>query len=98
VTFHSDNSGVTTFAANDAKVKITASSLYPNAVAEFNLGDNGIVTGIDSISGDSNADIVRPNDIYNLQGIMIKRNATQADIDNLAPGLYIIAGKKVLVK
>jgi len=98
VTFHSDNSGVTTFAANDAKVKITASSLYPNAVAEFNLGDNGIITGIANISGDSNADVVHPNDIYNLQGVMLKQNASQADIDALSPGLYIIAGKKVLVR
>ena len=39
-----------------------------------------------------------PNDICNLQGVCLKRNASQDDIDALAPGLYIIAGEKVLVK
>lgn len=42
--------------------------------------------------------VERPNDIYNLQGICIKRNATEEDVKALAPGLYIIAGKKVIVK
>lgn len=36
--------------------------------------------------------------LYNLQGVCLKRNATQDDVDALAPGLYIIGGKKVLVK
>ncbi len=38
------------------------------------------------------------NDIFTLQGVCVKRNATQEDVKALAPGLYIIAGKKVLVK
>ena len=37
------------------------------------------------------------NDIYNLQGILIKRDATQADIDNLPTGIYIINGNKVTI-
>ncbi|MCH5227155.1 MAG: hypothetical protein J1F16_04980 [Muribaculaceae bacterium] len=36
--------------------------------------------------------------IYNLKGVMLKHNATHEDINNLAPGLYIIDGRKVLVK
>lgn len=40
----------------------------------------------------------RPNDIYNLRGVCLKRNASADDINALAPGLYIIGGKKVLVK
>lgn len=40
----------------------------------------------------------RPNDIYTLQGILVKRNADSDDIRALPPGFYIIGGRKVLVK
>ena len=55
-------------------------------------------------SGDSGVDKVCANggnvsnDIFNLQGVCLKRNASQADIDALDPGIYIIAGKKVFVR
>ena len=52
-------------------------------------------SGIDDIAAD---DAGSPNDIYTLQGVSIRRNATQEDIDALPTGLYIIGGKKVLVK
>lgn len=37
-------------------------------------------------------------DIYNANGILLKHGCTQQDVDALAPGLYIIAGKKIIVK
>lgn len=37
-------------------------------------------------------------DIFSLQGVCVKQNATQHDIDALRPGVYIIDGKKVIVK
>lgn len=40
----------------------------------------------------------RPNDIYTSTGILLHRDATEAQIRALTPGLYIIAGKKVMVK
>lgn len=40
----------------------------------------------------------RPNDIYTLRGILVKRNADSDDIRALRPGFYIIGGRKVLVK
>ncbi|MCH5219910.1 MAG: CotH kinase family protein [Muribaculaceae bacterium] len=43
-------------------------------------------------------DITRPRDIYNMQGVLIRRNASDDTIDNLPPGLYIIAGQKTLIK
>ncbi len=46
-----------------------------------------VVDGADKVS-----------DVYNLQGIVIKRNASANDIDNLPAGVYIINGKKVAVK
>lgn len=39
-----------------------------------------------------------PADIFNLQGVCVKNDAMQSDIDDLAPGIYIIGGKKVMVK
>ena len=39
-----------------------------------------------------------PADIFNLQGVCVKRNATQEDIDALTPDIYIIGGKKIVVK
>lgn len=41
---------------------------------------------------------VRNDNVYNMQGMLIKLNATDDDIKALAPGFYIIGGKKVLVK
>jgi len=86
--------------ADDAEAhscQIIAETLYADVVAKITVSEEP--TGIDDVMTDGqDVNITRPNDIYNLQGICLKRNASQADIDALAPGLYIIAGKKVLVK
>jgi len=50
--------------------------------------------GIDNIINDS----AISGDIYNLQGICLKRNATTDDVNALHPGVYIINGRNVLVK
>ena len=39
-----------------------------------------------------------PTDVYNLQGILVKRNATSEDIRSLPAGIYITHGKKIIVK
>ncbi|MGM9812423.1 MAG: C10 family peptidase [Muribaculaceae bacterium] len=51
----------------------------------------------DSSVSDILTDAMVLPDIYNLQGILIKRNATIGDINSLAPGLYIIGGRKVFI-
>jgi len=67
--------------------------------------ESGLKASSPSMSEESSAiddviapETVRPNDIYNLQGICLKRNATDDDIKALRPGLYIIAGKKVIIR
>lgn len=40
----------------------------------------------------------RANDVYTLQGMLVRRNATADDLRSLRPGLYIIGGRKVLVR
>lgn len=79
--------------------EIIAETLYADVVAKIIVKDEFADSGIDDLIADGvGEDVTRPNDIYNLQGICLKRNASQDDIDALAPGLYIIGGKKVLVK
>ena len=51
-------------------------------------------SGFDDISSSP----VECFDIFNMQGICIKRNATQEDVKALDPGIYIRNGKKVIVK
>jgi hypothetical protein len=48
-------------------------------------------TGIESISN-NNGKV----NVYSIDGILIKKNASDADIKNLRPGTYIINNKKVV--
>ncbi len=57
------------------------------------LDDDGIVDGIDAIKGEANS--VKHSGIYSISGQKVSDNT---NTDGLAPGLYIINGKKVLVK
>lgn len=50
--------------------------------------------GIDDVSADTFGHV----DVYNLQGILVKRNISREDIKYLPTGIYIVAGKKILVK
>lgn len=52
-------------------------------------------TGVSKLPADN---VARPVDIYNTQGMLVKTGALQSDIDALAPGLYIIGERKVLVR
>ena len=52
-------------------------------------------TGVDEIGLDVPETLY---DVFTLQGVRVKRQASQEDIDALAPGIYIIGGKKVIVK
>lgn len=49
---------------------------------------------VDDIESDSN----EIYNVYNLQGISIMTGASKDDLEALAPGIYIINGKKVLIK
>lgn len=49
---------------------------------------------VDNTEGDTN----EVYNVYNLQGVSIMTNASKDDLKVLAPGIYIINGKKVLIK
>lgn len=61
-------------------------------------GNNNVVitnkqVGIEGINADQKA-----NNVYNLQGILMIRNASEAQIQALPAGMYIINGKKIIKK
>ena len=79
--------------------QIIAETLYADGpVAQVTV--RTATSGVEDVTEEAAeaATIERPNHIYNLQGVLLKLDATQDDIDALAPGLYIIGGKKVVVK
>lgn len=62
-------------------------------------GDTEVVIAAESSAIDNvEVDAVKDNNVYNLQGILVVKNATIEQIDALPSGLYIINGKKVAVK
>ena len=52
-------------------------------------------SGVEVIGMDAPAELY---DVFNLDGQLVKRRASQSDIDALSPGIYIIGGRKVIVK
>lgn len=63
--------------------------------AAFNalVPDSDLSSGITSVEGEIN----ERNDVYNLQGICVRRNATKAEIRKLPAGIYIIKGQKIRI-
>ncbi|MDE6142718.1 MAG: hypothetical protein K2F94_01430, partial [Muribaculaceae bacterium] len=61
--------------------------------AEYRIVDKDEYTaGVDDIALDETAS----NDVYNMHGVLILRDATDAQIDALPRGIYIIGGRKVM--
>ncbi len=89
-----DSNGVVTGLA-EGTVTITATALdLGAATASTTVEVSQKYTDVSNISYDKSL----PTDVYNLQGIRIKANATADDIKTLAPGIYIINAKKVIIK
>ena len=63
-------------------------------LANFSVDD--IETGIMAIEEDGSLNVVTGSNIYSLDGKLVRRNATT--LDGLRNGLYIMNGKKYLVK
>lgn len=62
--------------------------------APAKLSFDGFTTSIDDVNIDGNA--YKSYDIYNINGQLVRKNATSTD--GLSKGLYIMNGKKVIVK
>ncbi len=55
-------------------------------------------SGIETVETTFEPEAERANDVYTLQGMLVRRNATADEVRSLRPGLYIIGGRKVLVR
>lgn len=55
---------------------------------------SGILSGVENVISDK----ASTGDVYNMQGICVKRAATTEDLNTLPTGIYIINGKKIVVK
>lgn len=56
-------------------------------VQSFNTGVEGVETSTNNNT-----------DVYSLSGVLVRKSATASDVRSLPSGLYIVGGKKVLVK
>lgn len=55
---------------------------------------SGILSGVENVISDK----ASTGDVYNMQGICVKRGASVEDLNSLPTGIYIINGKKFVVK
>jgi len=90
----------TTFANYNARLFVPKGRIgsYANAPIwrNFNtIEEFDTTSSLTYIEIDDNAD---GTDVYNTQGILIRANSTATDIESLPSGLYIIDGKRVIVK
>ncbi len=61
------------------------------------MGDLSVgVSGASAVS-EIATDTDTPAAVYNMQGVLLLRNASNEDLTRLAPGIYIINGKKVQI-
>ncbi len=80
---------------------IPANSCYitvdPGSPAEYKfVGQKEFEAGVDDVAIGSDA--TKPFDVYNMQGMVVLRNAQQQDIYSLPAGIYIANGKKYMVR
>ena len=83
---------------NDEDVEVPADGKFSYKVDADKAFDISIYTepedGISNVNGEAAAN----TNVYNLQGILMIRNASKEQISNLPEGLYIVGDKKVIVK
>lgn len=53
------------------------------------------LSGIANVASD---DLQKDNNVYNMQGVLVVKNATEEQISSLQAGLYIINGKKIIIR
>jgi hypothetical protein len=64
-----------------------------HANAEFNVAIDTQFSGVENVAVNA-ADLNAP--VYNLQGVQVKANASS--LKQLPAGIYIVGGRKVVVK
>lgn len=85
-----DQNGLVTIVAEGSAV-ITATATDGSGIMA-NCYISGL-SGINGIFGDG-----EPADVYNMNGILVKKDATAADFNKLAPGIYVVRRGNVSTK
>lgn len=90
-----------TLADTKASVTVDGAAVEADADGKYNVvvtkETNIVVDKTNAIEEVVEVEILN-NNVYNLQGILVVKNATESQINALPAGLYIINGKKVAVK
>lgn len=90
------DNGVTTFLSNiDHVMCVLTNAKFPNFYLYTNFVD--ATSGIEDVAVDGSGKAADAN-VYTLQGVLLIKDATDAQISALPAGLYIIRGVKTLVK
>lgn len=83
-------------------ITITPTAFKHNAAWETKLlsvdayATDGTASGVAAVAAE---DTAAPVDVYNVAGMLVRRQAAPADaVKNLPAGVYIVGGKKVIVK
>lgn len=89
--------------ANKIEVKVNNEKQLADSEGKYviTVGSDPVAISIEKGSESGVEGIAEENaqfDIINLQGIVVKRNATADDLKSMPAGLYIAGGKKVMVK
>lgn len=75
---------------------VTITDAQGNAKAlSFSFDDDSSTTAIENVAGQEDAAVQTDGFVYNLSG---QRVGTQNDMSNLSSGIYVVAGKKFVVK
>ena len=94
--------GITTFlnTFDDKVMCVMTNPLFPKAFMYTPLYKVGEGThGIEGITDDMPENVDGPVDVYTIQGTIVKRQVERSQaLEGLSRGLYIVGGKKVLVK
>ena len=91
--------GVTTFLTdfNDKVMCVMTNPLFPSTFMYTPLYKVGDSSGIDDVLTETDANA--PVDVYNIQGMLVRKQVNSAEaLQSLPRGIYIVGGRKVLVK
>lgn len=90
----SEKSFVKSLTVNGTPVQPQEDKTYKVVVtADCNIKvELGVASGINDVT----AAVRDTNDVYRIDGVLIKKNASRSEVENLGRGIYIINGKKVI--
>lgn len=86
---------------NGIVVKVGGSPISADENGVYNVtinADTDIEIEADINTGVEAVEATEPADVYNMQGVLVRKGATPEEVKALPAGIYVVAGKKVVVK